>query len=79
MAHIANNRRPRVKVFVYAVAEAHQAKRIVLVFRFGNKLLNIFLIADLFEHIEDGLVCAAVRRTPERRNTSSNRRVRIRA
>ena len=49
-----------------------------LVLRHVEVLRDIVDGADLLEHGEHSLVRAAVGRTPERRDTSRNRRVRVR-
>ena len=79
MAHLANDRRARIEVLVNAVTEAHQAERIVLVFRLFDVLADLADITDLFEHVEHGFIGAAVCRAPQRGNAGSNSRVRVRA
>ena len=57
---------PRVVVLVHAVTKAHQAHLLGLVLGVGNKLRAVVAgSVDFLEHLDDGLVGAAMQRTPE--------------
>ena len=55
----------RIVVLVDAVAEAHQAERVVLVLGAGDELRDAVGRADLGQHLERRLVGAAMRRAPQ--------------
>jgi hypothetical protein len=55
----------RVEVLVDPVAEAHEAERVVLVLGLGDELRDAVGRADLAQHLQAGLVRAAMRRAPE--------------
>jgi len=64
----------RVEILVDAVAEAHQAERVVLVFCLFDPLLEAAAVfPDGFEHLDDRLVCTAVERPPEGCNSGRYR------
>ncbi|EKW70791.1 inner membrane protein yidI, partial [Escherichia coli 97.1742] len=42
----------RVVIFVHAVTEAHQAERIIFIFRTTNKFRNVFNGANFFQHFQ---------------------------
>ena len=67
----------RIVVLVDAVAEAHQAERIVLVLGPLDVLGNAVDGADLLEHVERGFVGAAVRRAPQARDAGGDAGERI--
>src|SRR5882762_421976 len=77
VTHAADDLGTRVDIFVDAVTKAHQAHAARLVFDARQKLADVCRRADAAEHIEYGLVCAAVRGTPECRNPGGNCRVGI--
>src|SRR3546814_16765939 len=57
--------RARVVIFVDAVAEAHQAERIVLVLRARDIFGDALGAADFAQHVERGFIRTAVRGTPQ--------------
>ena len=59
------------------MSKAHQAERIVLVFRLVYVFADLADITDLFEHRENGFVSTTVCRSPERRYARSDRGVRV--
>ncbi len=59
--------------------EAHQAERIVLVLRALQEFRNVLLVADLLQHFEHGLVCAAMGGPPESRDTRGDAGERVSA
>jgi hypothetical protein len=65
VAHLADDRRARIKVLVDAVTEAHQAERIVFVFGLLDVLAYLADITDLLKHLEHSLVGTTVRRAPQ--------------
>ena len=67
---------PRVVVLVHAVAEAREAERVVRVLRpFTTYFVDVAaVVADALEHLDDGLVRAAVQRTPQRVDAGRDRR-----
>ena len=69
----------RVVVFVHAVAKAHQAERVILIFRTTNKFRNVLNGADFFQHFQRRFVGAAVRRSPQGGDTGSDTGERVRA
>ena len=77
VAHVADDLGARIEVLVDAVAEAHQPEVAGLVLGHRQVLRNVVDGADLLEHREHGLVGAAVRRAPQRRDARGDRRVRI--
>jgi hypothetical protein len=72
VAHLADDLRARVEVLVDAVAEAHQAHAGILVLHPVEELRHLVHAADLLEHVEHGLVGAAVGRAPQRRHARRN-------
>ncbi len=77
MRHLADDRGARIEVLVNAVAEAHEAERVVLVLGLREVLVDLADVADLVEHLEHGLVGPAVRGPPQRRDACRDRRVRV--
>src|SRR3546814_2007157 len=71
--------RARIVILVHAVAEAHQPERIVLVFRAGDIFGDAIGGADLVQHVERGLVGAAVRGPPQTGDTGRDARERVRS
>src|ERR1700722_20360682 len=67
----------RIIVLVNAMAEAHQAKRIVLVLRLGDVFGNVLDPSDLAQHLERGLVGAAVGWAPKASDTGGDAGERI--
>src|SRR5438445_725482 len=64
----------RVVVLVDAVAEAHEAKLRLLVFRHGDELLDAAAVGlDALEHLDDFLVGTAVERAPQRADAGRDR------
>ena len=59
------------------MAESHQPHAVGLVLDAREELVDVRRRADAVEHVEHGLVRAAVRRTPERGHARGDRRVRI--
>ncbi|CSE38493.1 Uncharacterised protein [Shigella sonnei] len=55
----------RVVIFVHAVTEAHQAERIIFIFRTTNKFRNVFNGANFFQHFQRRFVSTTVRRSPQ--------------
>ena len=69
----------RVVVLVDAVTEAREAERVVGVLRLLHVLVDVAaVVADLLEHLDDGLVRAAVQRPPERVDARRDRREQVR-
>src|SRR6266849_342789 len=66
VAVLAQNLRARIVVLVDAMAEPHEAGVAVLFLDALQELRNAVLGADLRQHLEDGLVGTAMRRTPQR-------------
>ena len=66
MAGLAHDLGARVEILVDAVTEAHQAEAAGLVLGLFDRLADMVLVADLDQHLEDGLVGAAMRRAPQR-------------
>ena len=62
----------RVEIFVNPMPEAHQPERVALVLRLGDELVDAINRANLFEHLDDGFVGAAVRRSPQRGDAGSD-------
>ena len=57
---------PWIEVFVYTVPKAHQAERVIFVFCFINKLIDIASVfMNFFKHFNHRLVCPAVETTPK--------------
>ena len=67
----------RVVVLVHAVTEAHQAERVVLIFRTTHELRDVLNGADLFEHLQCCFVGATVCWPPQRSNTGRDTRERV--
>src|SRR5690606_38882784 len=65
VTHAANDRRARVEVLIDAMAEAHQAEVVVLVFRLREILRYVLDRTDLLEHRKHRFVCTTVRRSPQ--------------
>ena len=65
MAGLLHDLGARIVVLVDAVAEAHQAERIVLVLGALDVLRDAVDGADLLQHLERGLVGAAMGRAPQ--------------
>ena len=66
MAGLTHHGGARVVVLVNAVTKAHQAERVVFIFRAAHKFRNMLNGADLFQHTQSRFVRAAVRRSPQR-------------
>ena len=69
MAGFPHHRGAWIIVLVNAVAEAHQAGIVLLGLNLADIFLDVVLVADLGQHLEDGLVGATMGRTPQARNT----------
>src|ERR1700722_16636033 len=67
----------RIIVLVNAMAEAHQAKRIVLVLRLGDVFGNVLDPPNLAQHLERSLVGAPVGWTPKAGNAGGDAGERI--
>src|SRR5690606_10761385 len=65
MAGLLHDLGARVVVLVDAVAEAHEAERIVLVLRALDEFRDAIDSADLCQHVERCFVGATMRRTPK--------------
>ena len=65
MAGFTHHGGTRIVVFVNTMAEAHQAERVILVFRTTNKFRNVLNGADLFQHFQRRFVGATVCRSPQ--------------
>ena len=65
----------RVVVLVDAMAEAHQPRMAVLVLRLLDELGDAVDAADLGQHLDHGLVGAAMRRPPQRGDAGGDRRI----
>ena len=61
------------------MTEAHQAERVVFVFRAAHEFRNVLNGADLFQHLERGFVSATVRRSPQGGDARGDTRERVRA
>ncbi len=68
-----------IEVLVDPVAKTHQTERIVFILSLFDVLGNAAHIADFFEHVQHGLVRAAVRRSPQRGNAGRDAGKRISA
>ena len=79
MAGLPDQCRARVEVLVHAVAEAHQAERVVPVLGALDVLRDLGRVADVPEHVDHRLVGAAVGRTPQGRDPRRDAGVGIRA
>src|SRR5690606_33540507 len=77
VAGLLHHTRARVIVLVNAVAEAHQAERIILVLRLLDVFGNAINRADLLKHVERGFVRAAMCRAPEAGNTGRDASERV--
>ena len=65
MTRFPHNPRPWIVIAVHAVAEPHQAERVILVLRPADILADPALVADFLQHAQHRLVGAAVRRPPQ--------------
>src|SRR6266849_3628658 len=65
VAGFAHQLRPRIVVLVDTVSETHQLDPGVLVLRLLDEISDLGDIADLLEHLQGGLVRAAVRGPPQ--------------
>src|SRR3546814_146522 len=59
----------RIVIFIHTVSKAHQAERIVLVFRSGDIFGDSVDGPDFTKHIESSFVGAAMSRTPKAGDT----------
>ena len=71
--------RARVEILVDAVAEAHQAERIILVLGARNIFRDALHVANLAQHVERSLVGPAMRRSPQAGDACRHARKRVRA
>ena len=69
--------RARIVILVHAVAEAHQAERVVLVLGAGDIFGDVLHVADFAQHVERGLVGAAMRRAPQAGDPGRDARERV--
>src|SRR2546425_4467412 len=69
MAGLAHELRPRIVVLVHAMSEPHQTHARVLVLRALDEFADLGHVADLFQHVQAGFVCAAVSRAPQRNDS----------
>jgi len=75
---LLDERRARVVVLIHPVAEAHQANAVLLVLDPLDVLLDALAgCLDLAEHLEDGLIGAAVQRPEQRVDARGNRREQV--
>ena len=65
VAGLAHQLGARIVVLVHAVPEAHQAEVVVLVLGAVDEVADARDVADLLQHVQRGLVGAAVRRSPQ--------------
>ena len=65
VAGLLHDFRARIVILVDAVAESHQAERIVGILGALDEFGDAIDGADLAEHFQTGLIGAAVRRTPQ--------------
>ena len=77
VAHRPDNRRPRIKILVDTMTEAHQPERVFFVFCFGNEFRDVFGITDLAQHAQHSFVRTTVGRAPQSGYSSCNCRVGI--
>ncbi len=77
MRRLLHDARARIVVLVDAVAETHQAERIVLVLGPRNIFRNAIDGADLGQHVERGFVCAAMGGAPQAGDAGRNAGERI--
>ena len=77
VARLAHDFRPRVVIFINTVAKTHQPEGVVLVLGARDEFRNPVNRADFLQHIERCLVCAAMRRPPQRGNPRGDTRKRI--
>ena len=69
----------RVVVLVHAVPEAGEPEVVVRILGPGDEARDVAAgVADRFEHLDRGLVRAAVQRTPQRVDAGRDRRVEVR-
>jgi len=66
VARLSHHLGARIVVLVDAVAEAHQAGVVLLVLHAAQEARDVLLAADLVQHVDDGLVGAAVAGAPQR-------------
>ena len=66
--------RPRVKILVDAVTKTQQTDaRIAILCHVHILLIVTAIVADAFQHLDDGLIRAAVQRSPQRGDTGRDR------
>ena len=65
---------PRVVVFVYPVAEAHESEGIVGILGTFDVVVDAMDVADFVQHSKHGFVGAAVGRSPKGTDTGGYRR-----
>ena len=75
--HFPDQGRSRVEVFIDSVTESHHPEGIVTILGPGYVFRDVFDAADFLEHIQNGLVGAAMSGSPERRNARGNRSIRV--
>ena len=65
MAGLADDLGARIIVFIYAMAKTHEPEGVILVLGPLHKLLDIVRVLNLLEHVDHGLVGAAMGLAPE--------------
>ena len=64
MAGLAQNHRTWIEILINPVTKSEQPERIITITRFVNIFRNVFLVANLVQHVQHGLVRAAMRWSP---------------
>jgi hypothetical protein len=65
MTGLLHDLRARIIVLIHAMAEAHEAEAVILVLGTADVFRDALRFGDLAQHIERGLVGAAMGRAPQ--------------